>query len=68
MRCFAQFGTFLQFKKIRKTPMEVLLLVMLQASTRKFTKSNTPLWVFYKFLNCTNGAKLRKASYMFKSF
>ena len=48
--------------------MEVLLLVTLLASTRKFTKSNTPLWVFYKFLNCTNGAKLRKASYMFKSF
>ena len=29
-----------------------------------FTKSNTPPWVFFAFLSCTNGAKLRKASQM----
>ena len=29
----------------------------------KFTRSNTPLWVFFTFLkNCTDGTKPRKAS------
>ena len=27
------------------------------AGACKFTKSNTPPWVFSRFLNCTNGAK-----------
>ena len=36
-------------KKTIKKPMEVLLLVKLQASTRNFTKSNTPPWVFFTF-------------------
>ena len=27
-----------------------------------FTKSKTPSWVFSRFLNCTNGTKLPKAS------
>ena len=30
-------------------------------------KSNTPPWVFSRFLNCTNGTKLRKASHMYHS-
>ena len=31
----------------------------------KFTKSNTPPWVFFlRFLNCTNVSKTRKASQM----
>ena len=31
----------------------------------KFTKSNTPRWVFFlRFLNCTNVSKTRKASQM----
>ena len=31
----------------------------------KFTKSNTPRWVFFlRFLNCTNVSKTRKASHM----
>ena len=29
-----------------------------------FTKSNTPSWVFFTFLNCTNRTKLHKASHM----
>ena len=29
-----------------------------------FTKSNTTPWVFSRFLNCTNGTKLRKASHI----
>ena len=28
-----------------------------------FTKTNTPPWVFWRFLNCTYGIKLRKASH-----
>ena len=30
------------------------------AGASKFTKSNTPPWVFSRFLNCTNGTKSRK--------
>ena len=30
------------------------------AGACKFTKSNTPPWVFSRFLNCTNGTKSRK--------
>ena len=29
-----------------------------------FTKSNTPPWVFLRFLNYTNDSKLRKASHI----
>ena len=31
----------------------------------KFTKSNPPLWVFFTFLNYTNGTKLRRASHLY---
>ena len=30
-----------------------------------FTKSNTPPWVFFTFLNCTNGTKSRNAPRVF---
>ena len=40
----------------------MLLLEKLQASSCKLTKSNTPPWVFFTFLDCTNGTKLRNAS------
>ena len=54
---------FLQFKKREKnTHGRVLLLVKLQAEACNFTKSNTPPWVFFTFLNCTNGTTGRKAS------
>ena len=42
----------------------VLLLVKLQAEGCNFTKSNTHPWVFSRFLNCTNGTKLRKTSHI----
>ena len=31
-----------------------------------FTKSNTPPWLFSRFLNCTNGTKSRDASQILK--
>ena len=53
-----------------------LLLVNLQVTlvqSAKFaskhsqvTKSNTPLWLFLRFLNCTNDTKSRKASLITK--
>ena len=46
---------FAQFEKREKHPWEVLHL-------GNFTKINTPSWLFSRFLNCRNGAKLRKTS------
>ena len=40
----------------------MLLLVKLQVSTSNLTKSNTPPWMFFSFLNCTHGVKLRSVS------
>ena len=40
----------------------VLLLVKLYVFACNFSKSNTPPWVFSRFLDCTNGTKSRKAS------
>ena len=34
------------------------------ASTYNFTKNNTPPWVFFTFLNCTNGTKLHNAPHI----
>ena len=53
---------FVQFKKRENTHGGALLLVKLHAEVCNFTKSNTPPWVFFKFLNCKNGTKSRKAS------
>ena len=44
---------FAQFEKREKDPWEVLHL-------GNFTKINTPSWLFSRFLNCRNGAKLLK--------
>ena len=41
-------------KNMKNTHGGVLLLVKLQADP-KFTKSNTPPWVFFTFLNCAYG-------------
>ena len=43
---------------------EAILLAKLQASACNFTKSNTSPWMFFMFLNCTNGAKSRKALHL----
>ena len=49
------------FKNVDKTHREVLLLAKLQGKACNFTKSNTPPWMFSRFLNCANGTKSRKA-------
>ena len=41
---------FAQFKNVKNTHGGVLLLVWFQALACNFTKSNTPSWVFFKFL------------------
>ena len=46
MRCFWGFGT--HKKNLKKTYGRVLLLVQFQAACN-FTRSNTPLWVFFAF-------------------
>ena len=51
------------FKNVKNTQGGVLLLVKLQALGSNFTESNTPPWVFSRFLNCANGTKLRIASH-----
>ena len=37
------------------------------AKAWNFTKSNTPTWVCFKFFNCTQGTKSRKASHTFNT-
>ena len=54
------------FKKREKTPNGgVLLLVVLQVETCKFTKSNTLRGCFSRFLKWTNDTKSPKASTYF---
>ena len=46
------FVPFVQFQKRKENNHGgMLLLVKLQASTCNFTKSSTPPWVLFKFLN-----------------
>ena len=52
------------FKSVKNVHGGVLILVKLQASG----KINPPPWVFFTFLNCTNGTKLRKAPQIRLSF
>ena len=54
------------FKNVKNTHGGVLLLVKMQGSACKFTKSNTLAWVFctfLKFVYCANGTKSRKVSH-----
>ena len=51
---------FVQFKKRENTHGGALLLVMFY-----FSKSNTPPWVFFTFLNCINGSKSRAKHHIF---
>ena len=51
-------------KDMKNTHGGVLLLVKMQALACNFTKSNTPPWMFLRFLNCTIGTKSRKASHI----
>ena len=50
-------------KNVKNTHERAILLVKLQAEVCNFSKSNTPPWVFFTFLNCPNGNKSRKASH-----
>ena len=52
------------FKNVKNTHGEVSLLVKFAGSACNFTKSTTSPRVFFTFLNCTNGTKLRKAFYV----
>ena len=54
--------SFAQFKKRENTHGAVLLLVKYQAKPATLLKSNTPPWVFSRFLNYLNGTKSRNAS------
>ena len=50
-------------KNVKNIYGAVLLLEKLQALACNFTKSNNPPRVFFTFLNCKNGTKMRKAIY-----
>ena len=60
VRCAIWYHLY-NLKDVKNTHGSVLVLVKLQAEACNFTKRNTP-WVFFTFLNCTNGTKSRKAS------
>ena len=51
-----------QFKKREKHPWRSVTFSKVASLACNITKSNTPPWVFLRFLNCTNGAKSRNAS------
>ena len=59
---YRDFVPLVQFKNVKNTHGELLLLVKLKASTCNFTRSNTPPWAFFTFLNCTNSTKSCDAS------
>ena len=68
MRCAISYYLY-KFKNVKNAHEEVLHLVKLQTKAcnfTKFTRSNTPPWVFSRFLNCANGTKSRKASHILK--
>ena len=50
MKHFAFVQNLYNLKKMKNTHRGVLLLVKLQASVCNFTRSNTPIWVFFTFL------------------
>ena len=57
---------FVQFKKREKHPWRgVTFSSKVAGLACNFTKSNTPPWVFSRFLNCTNGTKSRNASHVY---
>ena len=63
MRCSIWYQLH-NLKTVKITHGGVLLLVKIKAETCNFFKSYAPPWVFSRFLNCTNGNKLRKASHL----
>ena len=63
MRC-AIWCYLYNLKNVKNTHGGVLMLVKFQASAYNFTKINTPPWVFFMSLICTNGTKSRNVSVM----
>ena len=61
MRCAIWYYLFNLQKKGGNTHGGVSILVKLQAKACNFTKTNTPPWVFFTFLNCINDTKARNA-------
>ena len=61
MRC-AIWYHWCNLKNVKNTHGRILILVKLQAKACNFTKINTPPWVFFMFLNCTNSTKSRNKS------
>ena len=60
MRCAIRYYLY-NLKNVKNTHGGVLILVKLQVSAYNFTKINIPTWVFFKFLNFTNGTISRNA-------
>ena len=52
------------FKNLKNTHGIVILLFKLQVEVSNFNKSITLPWMFLRFLNYTNGSKLRKTSHL----
>ena len=64
---FAIWYQLRNFKNLKNTFLgAVLLLVKVQASGYNFTINRFPHGYFLRFLNCSNGTKLCRASHMFK--
>ena len=56
-----------KFKKHEKYPWRSVTFTKV-ARACNFTKRNTPVWLFFMFMNCANGTKSRKASHIFLHF
>ena len=57
---FCAGGIIVQFKKREKRPWRSVIF----NKVADFTVSNTSPWVFFTFLNCTNGTKLHIAPHL----
>ena len=57
MRCAVWYHLY-NLKNVKNTHVGVLIL-------GNFTKISTPPWMFFTFLNCTNGTKQRNAPHLF---
>ena len=63
MRCAIWYHLY-DLKNVKNNHGEVLFLVKLQAKAYNSIKVTLIHGCFPRFLNCTNGTKLRKASYL----
>ena len=59
---------FVQFKKREKHPRRSVTFSEVALLPCNFTKSNTPRWVFSRFLNCLSDIKSRKVSHIITKF